>query len=254
MILRSIDMHAHIDPTIGSADLDALGALVFAATRTLDEAEQALRRTDTWTIWGVGCHPGLVGAQRAFDCDRFAGLIERTAYVGELGLDGKSRVPLDLQAQTLNTALTVLKQQSRLVSLHSYAATGELLAALKATPIEGAVLHWWLGDPAQTLEALELGCYFSINAAMTKRRDILALLPQNRVLTETDHPFGDRSAGRGRRPGNVATVEHALADMHGHDVDGVRRQLWRNLATLVSASDTAGFLPRHIRLALAAAV
>ena len=66
-------------------ELIALGAIVFAVTRSLDEAEQALGRSDETTVWGVGCHPRLVGVQKAFDPGRFRALAERTAYVGEIG-------------------------------------------------------------------------------------------------------------------------------------------------------------------------
>lgn len=44
--LPPIDLHAHIEADIASSDLSELGSLVFAATRSLDEAEQALGRSD----------------------------------------------------------------------------------------------------------------------------------------------------------------------------------------------------------------
>ena len=62
--LPPLDLHAHIDPTIAPNDLDDLRAVVFAVTRSLDEAQQALERTDSTTVWGVGCHPGLVASQK----------------------------------------------------------------------------------------------------------------------------------------------------------------------------------------------
>ena len=50
-----LDLHAHVDAGIDAAELTALRAIVFAVTRSLDEAEQALKRSDRTTIWGVGC-------------------------------------------------------------------------------------------------------------------------------------------------------------------------------------------------------
>lgn len=86
--LPSIDMHAHIDVAIEPSELTDLKAVVFAACRSLDEAEAALARRDTHTVWGTGCHPGLVRAQKAFTANRFREQVSRTAYVAELGLDG----------------------------------------------------------------------------------------------------------------------------------------------------------------------
>ncbi len=80
--LPPLDLHAHVDTGIEAAELTALRAIVFAVTRSLDEAEQALKRSDRTTIWGVGCHPGLVGVQKAFDPKRFQALAEVTSLRG----------------------------------------------------------------------------------------------------------------------------------------------------------------------------
>jgi TatD DNase family protein len=250
--LLPIDVHAHIKADIAAADLVELRALVFAATRSLDEAEQALRRSDPSTVWGVGCHPGLVGVQKAFDRARFAELIAKTPYVSEVGLDGSSRVPMGTQRATFEAILAVLQVNQRITSIHSYDATEAVLDCLAARPVQGAVLHWWLGDAHQTQRAIGLGCYFSINASMLRRPELLDRLPLDRLLTETDHPFGHRSGGRGRRPGQVDDVERALAQLHGLNQDELRLALWRNLAALVHLTRCGMRLPRQARVTLAA--
>lgn len=249
--LPPIDLHAHIEADIPTSDLADLGALVFAATRSLDEAERVLQRRDGWTVWGVGCHPCLVGAQKAFEADRFAGLSARTAYVSEVGLDGKSRVPMETQRATLAAVLKVLQTTARITSMHSFAATGAVIDCLAERPIHGVVLHWWLGDAAQTRRAADLGCFFSVNAAMLRQPDLVSRLPLDRVLPETDHPFGDRSGVRGRWPGHVDDVERALGQLHGLDQDELRRVLWRNLVKLVRSTRCGMLLPRSARVALA---
>ena len=247
----SLDLHAHVDADIDPAELVRLG-VVFVATRTLDEADAATRRTDEQTIWGVGCHPGLVGAQKAFEPGRFAELITRTAFVSEVGLDGKSRVPMATQETTLRSVLDVLEGSPRITSLHSYQASEQVLRALETRPVRGAVLHWWLGDGDQTRRALELGCYFSMNASSVRRSDLLKVIPLDRILTETDHPFGDRRGGRGARPGLVTAVEQALARHHGVADPTIRSAVWSNLARLVAETGCAAQLPRRIRLQLLA--
>lgn len=249
--LPPIDLHAHVEADIAASDLTDLGALVFAATRSLDEAERALNRSDPWTIWGVGCHPGLVRVQKAFELDRFAHLITKTPYVSEVGLDGSSRVSLQVQRRTFEAILATLQATPRITSIHSQAATATVLACLTTQPIRGAVLHWWLGDQGQTKQALELGCSFSVNASMLKRPELVSLLPLDRLLPETDHPFGDRSAGLGRRPGNVADVEHAIGSIHGLDETAVRLAMWRNLAAQVAATKCGSLLARPTRIVLA---
>lgn len=246
-----LDLHAHVDPGIDRSELSRLG-VVFVATRTLDEAATATSRQDDQTIWGVGCHPGLVGAHKAFVTGRFAELITRTAFVSEVGLDGKSRVPPAIQQETLDAVLGVLQDSPRITSLHSYQASAEVVAALERYPIRGAILHWWLGDEPQTLRALELGCFFSINASSVRRSDLLRIIPLDRILTETDHPFGDRRAGRDARPGRVSSVEESLGRQHGQSAEAIRSKMWSNLADLVGETRCAGLLPRGVRRQLTA--
>ena len=168
--LPAIDLHTHVESGIAASDLSDLRSLLFVATRSMDEAEVALERSDALAVWGVGCHPGLVRNHKKFDADRFARQVGRTAYVSEVGLDGSSRVPMVDQERTLGSILEIAQSHSRIVSLHSNQAAEQVLNLLSAYPIKGAVLHWWLGDAAQTERALELGCYFSINFASARRR------------------------------------------------------------------------------------
>jgi TatD DNase family protein len=251
--LPSLDLHAHVETGIDARELAILDSAVFAVTRSLDEARDALGRQDSMTVWGVGCHPGLVGAQKSFSAEVFAELLDWTAFAGELGIDGKSRVPIDLQQATFRAALTVLRNKPRITTIHSYAACQDVLDLLAEAQPLGAVLHWWLGSPAQTARAIELGCYFSVNASMLKRKELIESIPLERVLTETDHPFGDRAGGKNRRPGHVGNVERALAATHGATPDNIRHQVWRNLRTLAIDTSVGGLLPSEIRKHLMAA-
>lgn len=245
--LPPLDLHAHIDPATPEDDLRALGAVVFAATRSLAEADNVLRRQDTQIVWGVGTHPGVVSAQRDFDADQFRTLIGQTAFVSEFGLDGGAKVPLDVQLQTLRGALDVLADSPRIASLHSYKATDQLIDTLVAQPVPGVVLHWWLGSAATTERAIRLGCYFSINAAMFRRPGALSHIPLDRLLTETDHPYGDRSGPGPHQPGNVLPVEYAIAKLHGLEAGDVRRTMWRNINRLARETDCSHLLSRRIR-------
>lgn len=249
--LPPLDLHAHIDVDVPEDDLRGLGAVIFAATRSLAEAAKAVQRSDETIVWGVGSHPSLARSHGSFDEATFRSLIERTAFVSEFGLDGGSKVDLDRQRATLQRALVVLARTPRIVSLHSYAATEPLVTELEKHPVRGVVLHWWLGDPDTTARAVELGCYFSLNASSVRRRDLLATIPLDRILTETDHPFGDRSSAQPRLPGNVATAEQDLARHHGISSEDLRRRIWTNLARLVRETGCATLLSRRIRSYLA---
>lgn len=251
--LPPLDLHAHIKPGIPPRDLERLGAVVFVATRSLDEFALTLKRRDAVTIWGAGCHPGVEAAQRNFERKRFSSLISTTAFVSEIGLEGRSKVPAAQQEATFRDVLAELAVHPRITSIHSSGASGRVLDALAHMPIRGAVLHWWRGTPAETTRAVELGCWFSLNAASMRDPERVSSIPLDRILTETDHPSGDRGNPDPRQPGAVADVEASLARIYGTTPAGIRSQVWANLARLVREASVLELLPRPVQRMLAAA-
>ena len=144
----------------------------------------------------------------------------------------------------------MLQQRPRITSLHSYRATSEILGLIERFAQPGLILHWWLGTEKETWRAVELGCYFSVNRSSVRRRDLLAGIPLERVLPETDHPFGNRGRGL-QRPGEVCHVEMALAEAHGLGRMELRRRTWRTLASIAEKSGIGPLLPARVRGQLA---
>ncbi len=246
-LLPPLDMHAHISPGVSSRELEGLGAVVWAATRSYAEFEELGKRQDQVTIWGLGCHPALSMAQNHLQPGQFSSLMKRTPLVSEIGLDRRSRVPMKLQLENFETILSLLVRLPRVVSVHSFAATSEVLDCLERAGTPGIVLHWWLGTLDETKRALALGCFFSVNEEMLSRPDVLKAIPMNRLFTETDHPDGDRNALNPRQPGAVQGIEVAIAQLHRTNPAAVRQAVWSNLADLVQAVGVSALLPVPIR-------
>ena len=246
-----LDLHAHIDPSIEPSELIALRAVVFAATRSLEEFNQTRRRRDPITVWGVGTHPGVAEALTEFTGEGLRAAIRSTPLVSEVGMDVRSPVPRDRQRRVLDGILSVLADEPRIVSIHSSGAVGWVLQALEDRPQAGAVLHWWRGGSAETERAVKLGCFFSINAAELKRPAVIKRVPWDRLLPETDHPYGNRQ--RDAAPGRVDLVERAIANELGVSASSVRKGMWGNLATLVDLTGTADLFSDRIKTMLSAA-
>lgn len=248
-----LDAHAHIQPDIAPRELELLRACVLAATRSLDEYDQVADRDDPAVAWGVGCHPGLAKSIRSFDVDRFRRCLETSAVVAEIGLDGSSRVPIADQISVFGQALAVLAESPRLASVHSFKATAEVVDLIERNPVSGVILHWWLGTEEETARAVAAGAYFSLNASQARRWPLVAQVPYDRILLETDHPFGDRHS-KLQRPGNLEDVEGRLATALDTSPQDLRRQTWRNLGALVANAPDAGLLlPREFQVQLLAA-
>jgi len=241
--MLALDCHAHVAPHISETELESLASCVVAVTRSLQEYAGVAQRRDRATTWGVGVHPSVPGAHTEFDADRFRSLLARAAVVGEIGLDGRSRIQMEVQEVTFAAILECLTEVPRIASVHSVAATARVLEAIGGRSLPGVVLHWWRGSEAETRQALELGCYFSLNAGEAASPKVIHLLPRDRVLTETDHPFGDRKQRPPRRPGRVSGIEIALAEQWATDVTNVRRQVWQNFRRLATETRTIDLLP-----------
>ena len=245
-----LDAHAHIEPEIDPTELLALRAAIFAATRTLEEFDSTQGRADPIAVWGVGVHPKVPAAFETFSIERFERSIHRSPLVSEVGLDRSSSVPMFKQRHALAQILRALRGRPRIVSVHSVGATAEVLDLIEEHAPVGVVLHWWRGTEAQTARALELGCRFSINRSDSQRPAVIGRVPAHRILTETDYPHG---SGPRSVPGDVGTIEEALAEHSQTPVNQVRRTVWANLAALVAETDTWALFddPLHRMLTIA---
>jgi TatD DNase family protein len=241
--LPPLDCHAHIAPDVTPlqvAELD--GAQVFAMTRSLAEADRVADRDDSGLVWSLGVHPGSRPARDSFDAAAFAAMLDRFAVVGEVGIDRRGG-DLESQRRIFDKILAVTAEQPVLLSVHSTDAIDAVLELLAARPHSGVVLHWFTGDASRVNRAVDLGCYFSVNSAMSDEH--LARLPRLHVLPETDFPSSRRKTGA-RRPGDVVAVESRLRVLWSGAEVPVRRQLYRNLREIAIASRAIDRLPPRL--------
>jgi TatD DNase family protein len=249
--LPPLDCHAHVETGIDEVELRELRAVVVAVTRDPGEWERALARTDPTTLWGIGAHPGVAKALAEFDGDRFQAALTHASFVGEVGLDGRASTDKNRQEEVFDAVLELVAAEPRPLTIHSSGASGKVLAALEDHRVPGAVLHWWRGDETETKRAVDLGCFFSINAHEIQKPLILDWLPSERLLTETDFPHSRRYDRGVDRPGKVDIVERELERRWGVDRLEVRRRLWRNFGALLSETGTVDRMPTSVLAALA---
>jgi TatD DNase family protein len=133
------------------------------------------------------------------------------------------------------------KAGGKILSVHSIRAATPVLDLIETClpPTNGhVVLHWFTGSKAEARRAAELGCYFSVNAAMLAKergRDLVAALPLKRLLTETDGPF-TQIDGRPTRPVDVEPTIGALANLCQFTPDVMAMAVETNLRALLTAA------------------
>ncbi|WP_046866821.1 Qat anti-phage system TatD family nuclease QatD [Microvirga massiliensis] len=240
-----IDFHCHLDlypkPANLIAEVAKRGTYVLAVTTTPKAFDGNLRfvGANSRIRVAVGLHPELV-KDRHHEVSLLCATLSRTRYVGEVGLDGspEHRSTLDLQREVLRGILAACKSQGgRIISLHSRMAARQVLEELEAAGAVGTpVLHWFSGSQSELRLAIDLDCWFSVGPAMlasVNGRRLASLMPRDRILPETDGPFGELD-GHPLNPWDSERVLPILSGLWQVPEQVIAQTLKANLRRLVS--------------------
>lgn len=238
-----IDFHAHLDlysdPSSVIQRCAELGMYVLSVTTT----PSAWHRTSELASHSprirtaLGLHPQLA-RQRKHELTLFRERIDKTQYIGEVGLDGgpDCRPFWNEQLEVFHEVLECSSRGGgKVLTIHSRRAASEVLKCLRDYPGAGIpILHWFTGSDRELQEAIGLGCWFSVGPAMlasAKSREQIARMPPDRVLTESDGPFTQRE-GRSLCPWDVSLALNDLAGIWSTSADEVTSVLYQNLMRL----------------------
>ena len=141
---------------------------------------------------GLGFHPELVH-QYKNQIPMMWDLLPETRYIGEVGLDFVDKTYEREQVAFFSELVERCRfDGNKIVTIHSRKAVSKVLDILGDNFRFKAILHWFTGDKDELEEAVECGCYLSVNGAMINSKrflEMLPLIPANRLLLETDSPF-----------------------------------------------------------------
>ena len=114
--------------------------------------------------------------------------------VGEIGLDYHySPETREAQRKLFGSQLEEAAKRGLPVIIHTREADDDTLALLREVPSRG-VIHCYTGTPEAAKAFLDLGFYISFSGIVTFRladnvRAAAAVVPDDRILIETDSPF-----------------------------------------------------------------
>ncbi len=245
---RWVDFHCHLDLYPDHAELIARCDRDEVATLTVTTTPKAWRRNTELALGSrhvrvaLGLHPQLV-AERAAELPLWKELLPSARYVGEVGLDAGPRFyrSFELQKQIFTEILRACASTGeKILTIHSVRAARIVLDMLEEhlLPSRGrVVLHWFTGSDSDARRAVDLGCYFSVNAQMLRNerhRAMVAKLPLGQLLTETDGPF-TKIQERATIPGDVKYAVQDLARLREINADDLAAMIRANLARLLSS-------------------
>lgn len=226
--MEIFDSHAHYTDEAFDADRDALLSGLPAAgvsdvlnagtTVATSRACIELAKAYPFCHAAVGIHPEDVPGAAEGDLTEIARLATSNPVVaiGEIGLDYHWDVPRDLQKKWFEEQLALANDLHLPVIVHDRDAHADTLALLQKYRPRG-VVHCYSGSAETARELLDLGLYLGFTGVITfknnkKARAVLAALPHDRVLCETDCPYMAPEPLRGRRCDSSMLV-HTLERM-----------------------------------------
>jgi len=190
----------------------------------------------------VGVHP-----HDAKDCtpDRIAQLRDLAASkkvvaIGESGLDFYyMHSPPAAQEASLRAHLALASELDLPIVIHCREAERRLVEIVRATgiPPRGGVIHCFTGDSNAAREFLALGFCISFSGIITFKnsapiREAAAIVPEDRVMVETDSPYLAPEPYRGKRnePVYVTRTLEMLANLRRVDAAVLAAQIVANAA------------------------
>lgn len=241
-----VDFHCHLDlypdfeAAIARAELARIYTLTVTTTPKAWPRNHELTRDTHYVRAALGLHPQLV-AERAGELALWERYLPETRYIGEVGLDAGPRFykSLEIQKQVFRTILERCADAGgKILTVHSVRSVPMVLEMIERHLPRNrgiVVLHWFTGSKAEAQRAGSLGCYFSINAEMTRSergRALVAELPMDRLLTETDGPF-TQIDGRPSEPTDTRKAIEAIAHARALDTSVIDKAVRANLQTLL---------------------
>jgi len=190
----------------------------------------AMAHDDIWCTAGV--HPHEAKDYADLTAARLAELAGRPRVVGigECGLDFHYDLsPRDAQAAVFRQHIEASRLTGLPLVVHTREADDVMAAILEEEQARAPfkfLMHCYTSGPELAEKAAELGAWFSVSGIATFKaaqevRDIVAVMPADRIIVETDCPYLAPIPHRGRRnePAYVGHVLDKLAEIRGWSRD-----------------------------------
>jgi len=223
------DTHTHLDQeefndsrsnviaramAAGVTQMVAVGT-TFAASRKCVE----LAAEYSGVYAAVGIQPNYIAEAQPGDWQGVEQLVGQPGVVaiGETGLDRHwDFSPFDLQQDYFDRHIRLAQQHDLPFIVHMRDCNKEILEMLRDAnrrgPLKG-IMHSYTGDRAMAEECVQMGLHISFAGMVTFKksqelREVVATIPEDRLLLETDAPYLSPEPVRGKKPNEPAFLRH----------------------------------------------
>jgi TatD DNase family protein len=175
-------------------------------------------------VWAAVGHYPLVESEPDLNALRELARDERVVAIGEIGLDfehlgGPAR---ERQIEWLNGLLSIATELNLPVSIHNRSAGDEIASAISSHRGIRGVMHYFALDWEWAETFLRHGFYLSFAGLITRPsrnelRDVVKQCPADRLLLETDSPYGNAQKRMGvpNRPAYLLDTAELVSELRG---------------------------------------
>lgn len=189
----------------------------------------------------IGLHPHEASEAKESDYEELRRLYSKpkVVAVGEIGLDYHYDFsPREVQLEAFERQIALANELSLPIIVHDREAYEDTLRLLQKYRPKG-VVHCFSGSVETAKEILKLGMYIGLGGAVTfknarKPLEVAALVPDDRLLLETDCPYMAPVPFRGKRCDSsmIATTAEKIAEVRSTEAQILINQCRNNAKAL----------------------
>ena len=238
-----VDSHCHLDMLdYDKLGLDLDGVIAAAKAQGVEriltigvDLQHAQRVIDIANQYdevfaSVGLHPSeKVDVEPTIEDFLPLATQSKVIAIGEMGLDYYyNDSGLENQRERFRQQIRLAREVNKPIIIHTRQAPEDTITIMREEGAEqvGGVMHCFTESIELAQQALELGFYISFSGIVTFKnaqnvRDVLDIVPLDRILVETDAPYLTPVPYRGKpnQPGHVSYVAAKVAELKQVDVE-----------------------------------
>ena len=243
------DTHAHMDDRAFDEDraqlLESLPdqqiALLMNPGCSLESSRNAVKLAGSYDYIyaAVGSHPDVadeVNGEVLEEYRKLCKLNNKVKAIGEIGLDYHYEdIPRDVQKQAFRAQMALAAELDLPVIVHERDAHEDGMAIVKEFPQVKGVFHCYSGSAEDARTLVKMGWMLSFNGAATfknarKAPEVIAGVPLERLMIETDAPYLAPVPHRGKRNDSslVHLVAEKIAQIKDLTAEEVEKATWDN--------------------------
>jgi len=207
------------------------------------------KNPDIWTT--IGIHPTTLNGSFEKNMEEMRKIAkeDKVVAIGEIGLDYyHDKFPHDIQEKYLTAQLNIAKEMNLPAIIHCRAGKNpgenesafiDLIEILRKIRFSKGVVHCFSGNKTEADRILDLGLHLGFTGIITfpqneELREIVAKIPLDRMLLETDSPYLPvyEKRGQASEPAFIKDIAMEVAKLKGIDVEDVARMTTGNAERL----------------------